>query len=156
MFSQYRAAIESWIVVGLVLALVIGTQAYQASHPPLPGDAVRVTSVLGNSHKTLPPGPFAGGEAAAIMAKSELDLRQVVMQPGDEMIVDVLSFWGNVTIRVPDGWTVDTRAVPVAGTVRDQRLRPFDMLDQPAASDGPAPRLVLQGAVVMGALVIKS
>jgi hypothetical protein len=36
MFSQYRAAIESWIVVGLVLALVIGAQAYQATHPRRP------------------------------------------------------------------------------------------------------------------------
>jgi hypothetical protein len=156
MFSQYRAAIESWIVVGLVLALVIGTQAYQAAHPPRPSDPVRITSILGSSHRTAPATGFSSGEAAAVLGATELDLRQVVMEPGDEMIVDVLAVWGAVTIRVPDGWTVDTRAFPVAGRVRDQRLRPFDALESPVSSDRPAPRLVLQGAVVMGGLVIKS
>jgi hypothetical protein len=156
MFSQYRAAFESWIVVGLVLALVIGAQAYQATHPPKPTDPVRVTSILGNSHRTAPAAGFSNGEAAAVLGGTELDLRQVVMQPGDDMIVDVLALWGVVTIRVPDAWTVDTRAFPVAGRVRDQRLRPFDSLESPVSSATPAPRLVLQGAVIMGRLVIKS
>lgn len=156
MFSQYRAAIASWIVVGLVLALVVGAQAYQAAHPPKATDPVRVTSILGNSHRAAPAGGFSNGEAAAVLGGTELDLRQVVMQPGDDMIVDVLALWGVVTIRVPDGWTVDTRALPVAGRVRDQRLRPFDALETPVSPESPAPRLVLQGAVVMGGLVIKS
>jgi hypothetical protein len=156
MLSQYRAAIKSWIVVGLVLALVIGAQAYQAAHPPRPTDPIRVTAMLGNSHRTAPPNGFVNGEASAVIGGSELDLRQVVMQPGDEMIVDVLALWGVVTIRVPDGWTIDTRALPLIGRVRDQRLRPFDALETPVATDAPAPRLVLQGAIVMGGLVIKS
>ena len=53
MLSQYRAAIQSWVVVGLVLALVIGAQAYQAAHPPQPTDPLRVTAILGNNSQVL-------------------------------------------------------------------------------------------------------
>jgi hypothetical protein len=155
MFNKYRAAVKSWIVVVLVLGLVLGVQAYQARHPQTAGADTRVTAIMSRSHKTLV-GGARSGEVTAIMAGAELDLRSTDLKPGEEMVVDVLAVMAGIVIRVPDGWTVDTRAVPVAGGIRDRRLRPFDHLDAATPIADPAPRLVLRGAVVMGGVSIKS
>ncbi len=157
MFTKYHAMLQSWMVVGLVLGLVLGVQAYQTRHPPAAGASAHVTALLSRSLRTVEPGGARSGEVTAIMGGAELDLRTTDLQPGEEMTVDVLAVMGGVVIRVPDGWTVDTRAVPVAGGIKDKRLRAFDALDgEPTTSTAPAPRLVLRGAVVMGGLSIKS
>ncbi len=156
MFTKYRAVVQSWVVVGLMLGLVLGVQAYQTRHPPAPGASAHVTALLSRSLHTVEAGAARSGEVTAIMGGAELDLRTTDLKPGEEMVVDVLAVMGGVVIRVPDGWTVDTRAVPVAGGIKDQRLRSFDALDSEPASVVPAPRLVLRGAVVMGGLSIKS
>ena len=157
MLNLQRAAVQSWVVIGLVLAVVLVAQGYQTRMQGTPGEKARVFTLLGLGRRAMPRGPFQGAEVSAVLGESELDLRATTMRPGDEMLVDVLAVMGAVTIRVPDGWTVDARAVPVAGKVADKRLRPFDALDTEVPFDaGPAPRLVLRGAVVMGGLVIKS
>lgn len=153
--NRYRAAIESWAVVGFVLALVLGSEAYQKSDPPPRTGNAHVTAFLGQSRQTLPAGSFRGGEVTAVMAGAELDLRATAVAPGEEMVVEVLAVLAGITIRVPAGWTVDSRTVPVAGGVRDRRLHPFDP-PPPTAPRLPAPRLVLRGAVVMGGLTITS
>ncbi len=158
MFSQHRIALQSWIVVGLVLAVVLASQAHQAPREGTPGETAHLMTLLGQGHRSVPPGQFHGADVTVVMGGGELDLRSTTMEPGDEMIVDVLAVMAGVAIRVPDGWTVDARTVQVGGGVRDKRLRPFDALDASISvvDDGPAPRLILRGAVVMGGLVIKS
>jgi hypothetical protein len=77
------------------------------------------------------------------------------MQPGAEATVDIFAMMGSVTIRVPDGWTIDTHAVPVMGSIRNDSW-PAAQRD-PATPVAPdAPRLVLRGLVMMGSIFIKS
>ncbi len=158
MVNYFRGALQSWLIVGLVLALAFGVQAYQMRQGELPAEGAHLLAVLGHGQRTVAPGSFRGAEVTAVIAGAGLDLRSAAMAPGDEMIVDVLAVMGRVVIRAPGNWTVDTRAVPVAGGIRDRRFRPFDALDAPrAGADGmPAPRLVVRGAIVLGDLVIKS
>ena len=158
MFSQHRIALQSWIVVGLVLAVVLVSHAHQTPWTAASGEKAHLMTLLGQGRRSVPAGQFHGADVTVVMGGGELDLRSTTMGPGDEMVVDVLAVMGGVVIRVPDGWTVDARTVQLGGGVRDKRLRPFAALEAsiPVADNGPAPRLVLRGAVVMGGLVIKS
>jgi hypothetical protein len=64
---------------------------------------------------------------------------------------------------VPDGWEIDTTALSAFSTVKDTRERGSGIGDQGSEErgrsvrqSGPAPRLVLRGIVMMGAVEIAS
>ena len=116
-------------------------------------DPSHVVSIMGRTHKSSS-GPFQAADVTNVMGRSELDLRGATIAPGAEAAVDVFSAMGAVTVRVPPGWTIDTRAVSALGNIRDERFSSF--AEDPAAEAGPAPRLVLRGVILMGRLVIAS
>lgn len=90
---------------------------------------------------------FKGADLTAVMGGCEIDLRQASIAPGTEAIIDVFAFWGGIDIKVPEDWTVVTRAMPLMGGVEDKSRAP-----QGAASK----RLIIRGIVVMGGVVIKN
>ena len=130
------------------------------------------TSVMGNS-STKVTGDVRRGRVAAVMGKSSLDLRQVNLGPGEVMTVDVFVTMGRATVRIPDGWVVDTGALPVMGSVDEERFPPASdpgtpgeqpkdgqagagpPAAQPPAT-GPPPRLRLRGFVMMGKVEVRS
>ena len=92
---------------------------------------------------------FEGADLTAIMGGCEIDLRQASIAPGTEAVIDVFAFWGGIDIKVPEDWTVVTRAMPLMGGVEDKTRTP-----QP-----PPPvekRLVISGIVMMGGVVVKN
>lgn len=97
---------------------------------------------LRRSHRSA---ELRGGSVTAVMGVLELDLREARLVDGAPL--DVVAFWGGVEIRVPEGWVVDARVVPVMGAFQS---RPAALLP----SSGP--RLVLRGQAVMGAVVVRS
>jgi hypothetical protein len=130
------------------------------------------TSVMGNS-STKVTGDVRRGRVAAVMGKSSLDLRQVTLRPGDVMTVDVFVTMGRATVRIPDGWVVDSGALPVMGSVDEERFPPSapgtpdDQLKDEQAAAGPPPappaatatnppRLRLRGFVMMGKVEVRS
>ena len=92
---------------------------------------------------------FKGADLTAIMGGCEIDLRQASIAPGTEAVIDVFAFWGGIDIKVPEDWTVVTRAVPLMGGVEDKTRVPQPL---PAAEK----RLVISGIVVMGGVVVKN
>jgi hypothetical protein len=78
------------------------------------------------------------------MGGVELDLRRVEV-PAGIASVDVVAFWGGIEIKVPPGWMVDARVVPLGGV--------FDNKTDPEAAAG-SPRLVIRGHAIMGAVVV--
>lgn len=90
---------------------------------------------------------FVGADLTAVMGGCEIDLRQASITPGSEAVIDVFAFWGGIDIKVPEDWTVVTRAMPLMGGVEDKTRAP-----QGAATK----RLVIRGIVVMGGVVIKN
>ena len=90
---------------------------------------------------------FQGADLTAVMGGCEIDLRQASIAPGSEAIVEIFAFWGGIDIKVPEDWTVVTRAMPLMGGVEDKTRAP-----QGAVSK----RLVVRGIVVMGGVVIKN
>lgn len=168
MLSAVNASLRSWMAIGLVLATVLAVDGYQSRGRTAAVREDSVVSILGRRRVAVSGSAFGAetrsaergtrtaGRVTAVAGSAELDLRKMALEPGDEIQIDIMAVMGAVVVRVPDGWTIDARAVPMLGAIRDRRLRPFDALDAALPSEGPAPRLVLRGAIVMGELVLKS
>lgn len=145
------------------------------------GRRATATGVMGRAETNVP-SDVRNARVAAVMGRSTLDLRQVNLAPGEQMIVDVFVTMGRATVRVPDHWVVDASALPVMGSVDEDRFTPLsDEIaaeaeaggdgkgdasagKQPAPADvkppqppaGPAPRLRLRGFVMMGKVEVTS
>ena len=90
---------------------------------------------------------FQGADITAVMGGCEIDLRPASIAAGTEAIIDVFAFWGGIDLKVPEDWTVVTRAMPLMGGVEDKTRAP----------QGPtAKRLVIRGIVIMGGVTVKN
>jgi predicted membrane protein len=89
---------------------------------------------------------FRGADLTAFMGGCEVDLRKASIEPGTEAVIDIFAMWGGVEIKVPDDWTVITRAVPIMGGVEDKTHVP------PVADK----RLVIRGLLLMGGASVKN
>ncbi|HUP47476.1 MAG TPA: DUF5668 domain-containing protein [Thermoanaerobaculia bacterium] len=89
--------------------------------------------------------PTSGGQAVAVMGGCEIDISPAALR-GEEIIIDVLAFWGGIDIRVPRGWNVVNHVAPILGAVEDKTMR---------GGEG-APRLVLRGSAIMGGVEIRN
>ncbi|MEW5800322.1 MAG: DUF5668 domain-containing protein [Bacteroidota bacterium] len=89
---------------------------------------------------------FQGGELTAIMGGCEIDLREADIK-GEEAVLDVVAIWGGIEIRVPMGWSVSVKAMPIMGGVDDKTY---------PAKEGQNKRLILTGNIVMGGVEIKN
>ena len=136
------------LLVAIGLLFSHGLQRNGISARETSGDTVSVFAVMSH-HQQVSAGPsFRGGDLTSVMGRSDLDLRQTTVAPGEEVEIEVFTLMGGSTIRVPEGWTVVIRAVPVMGGVKDRRMGPRDVPG--------APRIVVRGLIVMGGLDIRS
>jgi hypothetical protein len=147
------------------------------------GRRATATGVMGRSQTSVP-SDVRNARVAALMGRSTLDLRQVNLAPGEDMTVDVFVTMGRATVRIPDHWVVDASALPVMGSVDEERFAPItadiagdadaadaentiaeSSSDRPAEAEakaaqppatGPAPRLRLRGFVMMGKVEVTS
>jgi hypothetical protein len=163
-------------VLGIVLIGLLVTQTLRGrdtTREPTrsaSGDSVSLVAVLGEDQRVSSATRFRGGEMTSVMGGCTLDLRPALLAAGEEATLEVFTLMGGLTIRVPEGWRVDVRAVPILGGVRDQRagfggrreLREGQAeandatAGQTRPAEGDAPRLVLRGFIMMGGLVIRS
>jgi predicted membrane protein len=89
---------------------------------------------------------FRGGDASAFMGGVEIDLTSARMPP-DGAVLDVFAMWGAVEIRVPHGWQVESKVVPLLGAFEDKTTPPAD----PGAVTG---KLTVRGFVIMGGIEV--
>ena len=170
-------------VLGIVFIAILVTQTIRGRETTRsnPAETISLFGVMSEDQRVSDATRFHGGEMTSVMGGCTLDLRQATLAPGEAATIDVFALMGGLVLRVPEGWLVDVRAVPIMGGVRDQRagvgsrfsprrrLSDGDVeVNQPAsdppvsvertvpAANGPAPRLVLRGFIMMGGLVIKS
>jgi predicted membrane protein len=96
--------------------------------------------------RTITSKEFRGGEITAFMGGCELDLRECDIK-GEEAVLDVVAVWGGIEIRIPMGWAVSVKAVPIMGGVDDKTY---------PEKEGRKKRLILTGNIVMGGVEIKN
>jgi hypothetical protein len=89
---------------------------------------------------------FRGGEITAIMGSVEMDLRDCRMaEPSSAIVIQVVM--GQVTLRLPQNWTVESNLGTFLGNLEDRSDRPVD----------PNPRrLILYGSAFMGQIEIRN
>jgi hypothetical protein len=155
--NQNGSGRATWFVITFVLlgVLIIGNWPGRRGETSDEGDHPRLAGIIGSAQRAPETRVFNGAEMTALMGSCALDLTRAQMAPGGEATIDIFAMMGSVTIRVPDGWTIDTHAVPVMGSIRDARWpAPKAGTDHSFATD--APRLQLRGLVMMGSIFIKS
>jgi predicted membrane protein len=106
---------------------------------------VNGVAIMGGFGRSITSTDFKGGSVTTIMGGCKIDLTQARIASG-EAVLDVFVIWGGIDLRVPDDWTVVSRALPIMGGI-DDKTQP------PAAS---TQRLVLTGMILMGGVDIKS
>jgi hypothetical protein len=151
---RHPGALGGLAIVGIWIAVFVGLQVsgVRTLSESTSSDRVRVVSVIGRAEHTNRAEAFRGADVTNVMGRSELDLRETTLVPGNSASIRVVSLMGGVMVRVPPNWTVDTGAVSAFGSVRDERPSPREG----EAATGPAPRLVIRGLVMFGRLTIRS
>jgi hypothetical protein len=89
--------------------------------------------------------PTSGGEATAVMGGCDITIAPEAMR-GGEMVIDVLAFWGGISIRVPHGWNVVDNVAPLLGGVENHAV---------PGNEG-APRLILRGSAIMAGIDVRN
>jgi hypothetical protein len=142
---SYGGHIFVWVIVAVVMSQAFSRGTTSRTDSTETVDVIAVMS----RHQRVSNGPvFRGGEITSVMGRAELDLRKTTVAPGEEAVIEIFTLMGGATIRVPESWTVDVRAAPIMGGVKDRRT---------GARDVPgAPRIVIRGFIMMGGLDIRS
>lgn len=169
------------VLVTLVASRVFADRT-TASGSPVEDD-VRLSAVL-SERRAVVTDTFQAGRLTSVMGGTVLDLRQATIPPGEEAVVDLLTVMGGAVLHVPASWEVDVESTTIMGGVKDERNEParedrrrgrtpgarWDDDDSESASapsspaapertavspNGPAPRLVVRGFIMMGGLSIE-
>jgi hypothetical protein len=150
LFTSVLALRSSWPLLLVAFGVFLFWQGVEGA----PREAVPVSdspylsdmALIGYLKRSHHSNDFRGGSVTAVMGGVELDLRKASLT-GGTAYVDVVAFWGGIEIKVPAGWTVDARVIPLMGAFENK----VDSLAAPGA-----PRLVVRGHAIMGAVVIGS
>jgi predicted membrane protein len=122
---------------------------------PASDGIVSMFSVLGSDQRANNDRMFGGAEVTSILSGTQLDLRQAVIEPGNEAVINIFIMLGGHELWVPQGWTVVIEVMPILGGVEDKRL-PAVLNAAAGPAAGASPRLVLRGTVLLGGLTIKN
>ncbi|MBI3004296.1 MAG: hypothetical protein HYY49_02640 [Ignavibacteriales bacterium] len=140
----------------LLLVIFGGSLIWRASaryRTPAPTDSstdtdssINLFAFMGGFERTITSKNFQGGEMTAIMGGCEVDLRQSSIKDV-EAVIDVFAFWGGVSLKVPEDWTVSVQGLPIMGGIEDK--------SHPPKSE-TAKRLVVKGYAIMGGVEISN
>ena len=138
------------------LLVMIGGFLLWRAFDPKPGarreeeaPALSELAFIGGTTRVLRTPAFQGGYVTVVMGGCEVDLRRSAIMPAASPIfVDVFALWGGIDIKVPPEWLVDAKGVPLIGGFEDKTQAPLD--------SASAPRLVVRGHALMGAIEISN
>jgi predicted membrane protein len=106
----------------------------------------RDSAFLGSVERRSVSQAFRGGDATAFMGSVAIDLRESRMA-SNEAVVDVSVIMGSIELRIPRGWTVESRVSALLGSFEDLTDPPLEM---------PASRLVIRGSALMGSVEVRN
>jgi len=105
---------------------------------------VSATAVLSVNKRTVVTQDLRHGELTAVIGGLEMNFCLASMESVARL--DVVAVMGGVEIKVPPQWRVDCNVVSFLGNVENKTI--------PAAQ--PTKRLVIEGVVMMGGVVVKN
>ncbi len=121
-------------------------QALQPAAKDMPGSgAFHAFAWMGGNVRTIAAEDFLGGDAVVVMGGCEIDLTNARITR--EAVIDLLTFWGGIEIRVPRNWIIENHVNPLLGGVAVHTKNP---------KDGDGPRLIVRGSAIMGGIEIRN
>jgi predicted membrane protein len=109
------------------------------------GDKVNSFNVFSGSEIASHSKEFQGGSISAIFGGAEVDLTDAVPTPDAQL--DIFTAFGGVEVKVPDGWQVEVKGLPLFGGIENATAK--------EAVAANAPRLSISATVLFGGLEIK-
>jgi predicted membrane protein len=94
----------------------------------------------------------------SVMGGCRLDLRQAIIPPDAEPVVDVFTLMGGLEVVAPSNWTIVIDVVTIMAAAEDKRL-PSVASPSDLTSGGPVngpPRLTIRGTLILGGLTVKN
>lgn len=113
--------------------------------PEIAADHVRSFNVFSGSELRSSSQSFTGGDIAVLFGGAELDLRQAGLTPSARL--DCFVAFGGTEIKVPEGWRILVKGMPIFGAVENKTT---------AREDENAPTLEVAATVLFGGLEIKN
>ncbi len=108
---------------------------------------IEETNIFGGSNKRYDKQEFKGGKITCIFGGSELDMTQIELSEGNN-ILDLTCIFGGTTIIVPADWKVSLQVTSILGGFSDKRAVIRDT-DQ-------SKKLIITGSAIFGGGEIKS
>ena len=102
---------------------------------------------------------LASGELSAVLGGCTFDLTNAKLGP-TPVVIDAFALLGRIEIKVPEGWEVNQRVLPLLGKATDSRPEPDEPAASPDASSTestePVFDLVVQGSAIYGVVDIST
>lgn len=138
-----------WPLVLIVagVALLRQTRRRRTREPTPSADSIELFALMAGVKRKSTAGRFRHASINAMWGGCDLDLRQATIPPGESASIEVFALMGGHNILVPEGWQTDVRTFPIMGGIDDKTALP---------PNDDAPRLIIDGFVMMGGLVIKN
>jgi predicted membrane protein len=109
------------------------------------GDRVNSFNIFSGSEIASHSKQFKGGSISAIFGGAEVDLRDAVPEPDARL--DVFTAFGGVEVKVPEGWHVAVKGLPLFGGIENVTAK--------EAVPADAPTFAVNATVLFGGLEIK-
>jgi hypothetical protein len=109
------------------------------------GDRVNGFNIFSGSQVASHSNQFQGGSVGVLFGGAEIDLRDARPAPGASL--DVFAAFGGVEVKVPQGWQVTTRGLPIFGG--------FDNATTKDTLPPDAPHLEINATVLFGGLEVR-
>jgi len=123
-----------------------GTASPPASAGTDVSASIREVAIMAGIQRRNVSQSFRGGSVTAVMGGVELDLRDCRIA-GDAAYVTVQVALGQIELRLPRDWAIDSRVGAVLSNIEDRSDPPLS---------GTPKRLVLEGSVFLGQIEIRN
>jgi hypothetical protein len=133
------------VLIGIGLNMVMRT-GRAGSDRAAGDDRTSATAIFGERKLTPTSSPYHGGRLAAFLGSCELDLTRVEFDPDRPAVVEAITFWGGISIVVPEGCDVIGEVMPIMGG--------FEVKTAPVSE--PRRQLVVRGLALMAGVDVKS
>ena len=128
------------ILVGLLIIFGRGVGGRVES-----GDRVNSFNVFSGTELASHSQEFEGGSISAVFGGADVDLRNA--SPAADAKLDVFAAFGGVEVKVPDGWQVTVKGLPLFGGIDNVTAK------EPLQTG--APLLMVHATILFGGLEIK-
>ena len=117
------------LVGALLLWQALDSRRLADSAPP-EAPFLSELAFMGGAKRSPRMADFRGGYITAVLGGVDLDLRKARMGPS--AVLDVVAVWGGIELKVPSGWSVEGKVMPIMGAFEDKTQVLVESAERPS------------------------